>query len=202
MTSRARVAPSQHPLDLVLADPHFVERHRRTVDAPVELVWAAALAVTPAEIRLLAPFMMLRSLPRVLAGDRPTSLRDERTPFLRAFEGEGFVELHRDERLAEGRAVVVYGAAGRFWSLKDSAPAALADAGAFARHRTPGTARTAFSLQVEESDGVTVLTTETRVSGTDAAARRTFGRYWLIIRGPSGLIRRSWLAAIDRRARP
>lgn len=201
MAHMTSVAAARHPLDDHLPDPHFVERHRRTVDAPVEAVWAAALAVTPAEIRLLAPFMALRSLPRVLAGDRPRSLRQDRTPFLEAFEGEGFVELQREENLPEGRAVVVYGAAGRFWSVRDNAPAALADAEAFAQHRAPGTARTAFSLRVEEVGGSALLTTETRVSGTDADARRTFGRYWRIIRGPSGLIRRSWLAAIDRRAR-
>ena len=54
---------------------------------------------------------------------------------------------------------------------------------------------------VVERDGATLLTTETRILGTDPASRRVFGCYWLIIRGPSGLIRRSWLAAIDRRAR-
>jgi hypothetical protein len=59
----------------------------------------------------------------------------------------------------------------------------------------------AFSLEAVERDGATLVTVETRISGTDATARRVFGRYWLIIRSPSGLIRRSWLAAIDRRAR-
>lgn len=42
--------------------------------------------------------------------------------------------------------------------------------------------------------------TITRVNGTDQASSRKFAPYWAIIRGPSGLIRRSWLAAIDRRA--
>ncbi len=44
------------------------------------------------------------------------------------------------------------------------------------------------------------LTTETRVhAGTDAA-RRSFAIYWRIIRPGSGIIRRSWLEAIKRRA--
>jgi hypothetical protein len=44
------------------------------------------------------------------------------------------------------------------------------------------------------------LTTETRVhAGTDAA-RRSFAVYWRIIRPGSGIIRRSWLEAIKRRA--
>lgn len=44
------------------------------------------------------------------------------------------------------------------------------------------------------------LTTETRVfAGTDAA-RRSFAVYWRMIRPGSGIIRRSWLEAIKRRA--
>lgn len=40
---------------------------------------------------------------------------------------------------------------------------------------------------------------ETVVVGTDRASTRRFAPYWAFIRLPSGLIRRSWLAAIDRR---
>jgi hypothetical protein len=61
--------------------------------------------------------------------------------------------------------------------------------------------KVAFSLDVVECCTSTLVTTETRIVGTDRVARRAFGRYWRIIRGPSGLIRHSWLAAIDRRAR-
>jgi len=51
-----------------------------------------------------------------------------------------------------------------------------------------------------DGDG-SLLTTTTAVVPTNAAARRAFGRYWLLIRVPSGLIRREMLAAVDRRAR-
>jgi DNA-binding transcriptional regulator LsrR (DeoR family) len=44
------------------------------------------------------------------------------------------------------------------------------------------------------------LSTETRVVCTDAASARRFARYWWLIRPASGAIRRSWLAAIKRRA--
>jgi hypothetical protein len=159
------------------------------------------LSVTPAEIRLLAPFMAIRSIPGLLKGQRLDTLRADHAPFLEVFQQEGFVELYRDDHVAEGRAVAVYGAAGRFWSLSDNSPTPLADAHDFAQHHGPGTAKVAFSLEVHAHGGDTLVTTETRVVGTDPAARRAFGRYWLIIRGPSGLIRRSWLAAIDRRAR-
>lgn len=193
--------PAPSRLDAFSRTPDFSERHERTVEAPADAVWAAATAVTPAEIRLLAPLMAVRSLPKVLARRRPESPAVDDGSFLEVFEREGFVELHRDAGVTDGRAVAIYGAAGRFWSPTRNAPVPLADAQAFARHDGAGTVKVAFSLEVVERGASTLLTTETWIVGTDRAARRAFGRYWLLIRGPSGLIRRSWLAAIDRRAR-
>jgi hypothetical protein len=169
--------------------------------APAGAVWAAATSVTPAEIRLLTPLMRVRSLPQAVTGRREKSLTLHDASFLDVFEAEGFVALHRDASVANGRAVAIYGAVGRFWSPTRNSPLPLEDAHAFARHEVAGTAKVAFSLEVVESGTSTLVTTETRIVGIDRFARRAFGRYWLIIRGPSGLIRRSWLAAIDRRAR-
>jgi len=44
------------------------------------------------------------------------------------------------------------------------------------------------------------VTTETRVFARTDAARRKFAIYWRLIRPGSGIIRRSWLEAIKRRA--
>ena len=44
------------------------------------------------------------------------------------------------------------------------------------------------------------VVTETRVVGTSRNATLFFAPYWAVIRLPSGLIRRSMLAAIERRA--
>ena len=44
------------------------------------------------------------------------------------------------------------------------------------------------------------LITETRVAGTSPEATQAVLRYWRVIRLGSGAIRRSWLAAIRRRA--
>lgn len=201
MTRSAAPAVAPSVLDAHLPDPDFSERHERTVAAPAGAVWAAALAVSAREVRLLAPFVALRSLPRLLTGG-PAPRRPARgEPFLEVFVAEGFVELRRDPVVSDGRACVVYGAAGRFWSPTGSSGVRFEDAAAYAAHDGPGTAKGAFSIEVVADGDRTLLTTETRVVGTDPASRRAFGRYWLIIRGPSGLIRRSWLAAIDRRAR-
>lgn len=193
--------PARSRLDSFIGTPDFSERHHRTVHAPADVVWAAATSVTVAEIRLLTPLMTLRSLPQVLTGRRRKSLTVDDASFLDVFEEEGFVELHRDAGVTDGRALAIYGAAGRFWSPTRNSPVPLDDAQAFDQYDGAGTVKVAFSLEVVESGTSTLVTTETRIVGTDRAARRAFGRYWLIIRGPSGLIRRSWLAAIDRRAR-
>ena len=193
--------PAPSPLDAFIGTPDFSERHHRTVQAPAEAVWTAATSVTPAEIRLLTPLMTVRSLPQILTGRRTKLLTADAAPFLEVFEEEGFVELYRDAGVTGGRAVAIYGAAGRFWSPTDNSPVPLDDGQAFFQHEDAGTVKVAFSLQVVESGTTTLVTTETRIVATDRAARRAFGRYWLIIRGPSGLIRRSWLAAIDRRSR-
>lgn len=205
MADRADTPPGPRPgtaegyLDRVLADADFSERHRRSVRAPADRVWAAALAVTPREVRLLAPFMAVRSLPDARRRRQPGASTDQ-APMLEVMEREGFVELHRDPTPVGGRAYAVYGAAGRFWSPAGNEPVTLDGPGSFLAFDEPRMAKTAFSIEVLAHGGHSEVVTETRIVGTDAAARRAFGRYWLLIRGPSGLIRRSWLAAIDRRA--
>jgi hypothetical protein len=49
-------------------------------------------------------------------------------------------------------------------------------------------------------DGDGLVTTETRVFAETDASRRKFAIYWRFIRPGSGIIRRSWLEAIKRRA--
>lgn len=158
--------------------------------------------MTAREIRTLGPLMTLRSLParrRVgrarVAGDVDV---DRDRPLLELFESQGFVPLRRhgdgDERRVE------YGAAGRFWSLTGNQPRQFADADAFDRFDEPGNARIWFELTVRAVERGTEVTTTTIVDGTDRASERRFAPYWTVIRLPSGLIRRSWLAAIERRS--
>ena len=57
-----------------------------------------------------------------------------------------------------------------------------------------------MNFHVRAVDGGTLLTTETRIKGTDEEARRRFRRYWRVVMPGSALIRRAWLRAIRRRA--
>jgi hypothetical protein len=65
-----------------------------------------------------------------------------------------------------------------------------------------GYAKMAANFRLDPIVGgrATRLSTETRVACTDPTSGRRFARYWRLIRAASGVIRRSWLAAIKRRA--
>ncbi|HEV7489082.1 MAG TPA: hypothetical protein VGQ65_25710 [Thermoanaerobaculia bacterium] len=57
-----------------------------------------------------------------------------------------------------------------------------------------------FAVMNFHIDGDGLVTTETRVFSQTDSARRKFAIYWRFIRPGSGMIRRSWLEAIKRRA--
>ena len=56
----------------------------------------------------------------------------------------------------------------------------------------------ALAFWAEPAGSGSILHTETRVRAVDAAARRRFRLYWLVVRPFSGLIRRRWLRAAAR----
>jgi hypothetical protein len=64
----------------------------------------------------------------------------------------------------------------------------------------PGHAKAAIAFLVRPERGGSRVITETRVAGTSPDATRALLRYWRAIRPGRGAIRRSWLAAIRRRA--
>ncbi len=74
-----------------------------------------------------------------------------------------------------------------------------ADREAFTAFEEPGYAKAAMSMLVRAEGRGCRLITETRIRTTDAGAARSFRRYWRLVRPGSGLIRRSWLAAVRRR---
>lgn len=77
------------------------------------------------------------------------------------------------------------------------------DLAGFAALEAPGAAKGAWNFRFEPlAGGRTRVTTVTRVAAGDAAARRSFGRYWRLIRPFSGLIRIEMLRALRRKLDP
>jgi hypothetical protein len=176
----------------------FSEVHSRYIPEPRRKVFMAIRSLTAREIRLLSPLMWIRRLPARLAGrPRPVaSKKDRDRPFLDVVEHGGFLVLDVDEERE-----IVAGVVGKFWRPVQNDPVRLPCASAFLAFDEPGYAKAAVNFRLEDEGEGCRLTTETRILGTDSAARRHFARYWRLIRPGSGLIRRSWLRAIARRAR-
>ena len=140
------------------------------------------------------PLMVLRMLPARLLR-RATALGST-GPLLDEFVREGFVVL--GER---PDAELVLGGIGKFWRLVDEDTIrAVETADEFRAFADPGYAKAAVTFLVTAEAGGSQVVTETRIVGTSPEATARFRRYWRVVGPGSALIRRSWLAAIRRRA--
>ena len=182
-------------LDEVLPEYDVNEVHEAGLPVPPDEAWAALIALRPAEIRLLVPLMALRAVPGLVMRRRALEV-DLRAPVLDGLARNGFLRLA--EREGEE---VVYGVVGRFWALSSlETIRRLSSPQEFAAFAEPGYARAAMNFAVRAQDGGSLVTTETRIAGTDDRARRQFARYWRVIGPGSAAIRISWLNAVRRRA--
>jgi hypothetical protein len=149
------------------------ERHAVRLLSTPAVALEAVRSVTAEEAPSLRLLFRLRGLPA--SG-----------PIMAGMEREGF------RLLGEDAGALVLGAVGRPWRPSGG----IARSVDFVAFAEPGWAKMALEFRADRG----VLATETRVLLTDAAARRAFRRYWLVVRPFSGLTRRSWLAAAKRRA--
>jgi hypothetical protein len=183
-------------LDEILPHCDASERHSRWIAAPPDVVWEALRTVDlgrPWPVRVL---MGLRAVPALLRHPRSAwrRLREPRAPAtLRRVTGYDFALLAE----APGRELVL-GIVGRFWT--PTGGLVPTDAERFRRPLAPGLAQGAWSFALAAEDGGTRLSTETRVRCADDAARRSFARYWRVIRPFSGFLRLVMLREIARAA--
>ena len=171
-------------LDRFLPTYEFSERHSTVVAAPRDAVRRALDEWRPSESWLWRPLLIARGL-----GTPKGTLRQWA-------EATGFLCL------ADTEDEIVYAQAGRFWSLNERA--ALVSPRTpeeLLAHDDPRAAIAALNFHLEPlAPGRTRLVTETRVHALGPQARRRFRLYWLLIRPFSGLLRRSMLAGIKKRA--
>lgn len=150
---------------------------------------AAARAMREAE---LGEAKMARTLTAVRTLGRGRGARTRR-PWVEVGDTDAaFVQL------AESPHEIVLGFVGRPWPGGDPVEAP-ATREAFVAYQPDDTVKVAMSLRAVPTDYGTLLLTETRIV-VGPAARRTFDLYWRTIRVGSGLVRRSLLRAIARRA--
>jgi hypothetical protein len=171
-------------LDGLLPVYDFRTRYTRRIAAEPGRVWDALSAFTYAELPVTRLLMGVRTAGRARL--------------------DGPVALSSMPRLAldEGREAVV-GQVAKYWRPRPmTGPGETRTADGFTAFDEPGWAKGAMGLRLTPLlEGGTLLAAETRVRATDAAARRAFAPYWLLIRvGGAGFIRFEMLRAIARRA--
>lgn len=177
----------------LVPEPSFGEHHERAVAAPRAAIEQAMDAVTVAEVRLLAPLMIVRARLARPTGPAPPGLRGGR-PLVDEL-GRGFEWFVREPGLQ------LFVTVGQPHRLRGGQGRRVGSPEGFAAFAEPGFCRIATEVRLIERPGSLLVSTDTLVDCTDAATGRRFAAYWLLIRPFSGAIRRSWLAAIDRRAR-
>jgi hypothetical protein len=181
-------------LDGLLPRYDFSQRHSRVIGREPRAVYEAFKALTPREMLVSRLLFAVRSLPVRLAG-QPGLPSQPDVPLLDQFLDVGFVLLAD----VPGQELIA-GEISRPWR-RGGPMVSPDDPEAFAAFAEPGFVKAAVTFRfIGRGDGATLAETETRVVATDAAARRGFGGYWVVIRGFSGLIRRDWLRAVARRA--
>lgn len=185
------VADPHTELDRFIPAFQFNEVHTIDIDAPVDHVYRALLAVTPDEISFYRTLTWVRRGGR----DGPESIMNPAAgkPLLESAVKTGFrmlAQLENREVVFGGFVAAPPGAAQRAWTEK-----------AYIALDEPGFAKVAMNFRLEpRGASACVLSTETRVYATDAATRRIFKVYWRTIYPGSAWIRVSWLRAIKQRA--
>ncbi len=103
------------------------------------------------------------------------------------------------EKLGESEnREILLGLAGKFWTPMGNLQ--QIDASNFREFNEKGFAKATWNFLVDETEGETHLTTETRIKCTDAESRKSFGFYWTFIQPFSGLIRMEMLKLVKRKA--
>ena len=168
------------------------ERHAIDVSAPVEPVYAATRKLDLSSSILARFLFWLRKVPGWLffrrSGQKQLGLNME------GLLKSGFILLGE-----KPHEEIVLGLVGRFWTAQGDLQSL--DSDGFQRFQERGYAKAAsnFSLSCP-AQGVTRLTTETRVLCLDAHSRRRFRLYWLFVRPFSGMVRKEALRAVKREA--
>jgi len=167
-------------IDSFLPEYDFSETHDIKIRATAENVFRALNEVDLCESAVIRWLFRLRGLPT-----REMTLRE--------------MKRLRFEVLGENEnRELLLGLAGRFWTIRGDLQ--RINSGNFREFDERGFAKAVWDFSIDESEGETRLTTETRIKCLDAESRKKFGFYWTFIQPFSALIRKEILKAIKRKA--
>lgn len=183
-----RVAAPRTRLDEFAPAYQFHEWHTTTVNAPPERVYAAVKNVEPDEILAYRALTWIRRFGR---SGKPSILNPTaHQPLVQTALRTGFLQLADDP----GKEFV-FGFAGSPMLVSKVTPEN------FKVLHGPFLAKVTMNFRIDPIDAThCILTTETRIYGSDGDAQRFFAPYWRVIYPGSAFMRRMWLRAIRQRA--
>jgi len=183
-----RVAQPRTRLDEIVPEYQFGEWHSARVHARPEQVIEAVRQTTFGDMKSLGTLLRIRAA-ALRIHDSGDSFQGKRV--LDAFSASGYVTGGNDHE------IVMCGGA----NVQAQRSLGVRTLQECADYREGGAVKMAYNFAVEDAGGGwSTITTETRVVALDDATCRGMARYWRLIVPGSGLLRRQWLDAIQRRA--
>lgn len=186
-------------LDAFVPEYQFAEFHERLVRATPERVDHAIRTVSAGEIRLFRLLTWIRN-PRLPWSRQPENILNPppKTPILDVATRSGFVMLSDEPAREIVLGTLVVRPRGVRVAVPDDP---VETARRFAALSGPGYAKAVMNFRIEpHPDGLSRITTETRIFATDPGTARRFATYWRFILPGSSLLRVTWLGAIAGRA--
>lgn len=182
-------------LDEVLPEWHWCETYGRRFPAAADASLEAILGVRAADMPVTRRLMAMRDLPSWIIKRRPR-FDGPRTdgPLVAAMLEFGFCRLGE----VPGREYA-FGLVDQAWRLDGGERITLDGPANFVDFARPGFVKVAANFAATALDAGAFVSTQTRILATDERTRREFGRYWLVVRPFSGMTRRDWLRAGERR---
>lgn len=177
-------------LQTFLPEHQFSEQHHIRVNAPPARVLDLASQLDVKDFPVARLFLHLRAIPAriAVALGRPSARRIDA-----GFGLHDFTVLGRN-----GDHEFALGLVGRFWEAAGGL--IHVEASAFHTFCAPDIAKLVMTFVAEPVGIGTLLTTRTCVHCCSTTARRRFTPYWILVRVPSGLIRRMMLQRIKQLA--
>jgi hypothetical protein len=168
------------PSDEFLPVYHFSEVHSIRINADRSKISAAISTFDYRESRVIRFLFLLRGLPKnTITG-------------IDGIKKMGFNVLKFQEQ-----DEIVLGLVGQFWKTKGDIQ--KLEPHEFKCFNDPRFAKATWSFKIIGEHAPYTVQTETRIACPDAATRKKFSRYWLLVRPFSGWIRIEMLKAIRKK---
>jgi len=170
---------------------HFNEYHSKEINGTREEILAAINSLQISEISIVVNYLLFfRSL--TLKKKKKRNF-DRNTLLLEKMQNSNFYILEQSD------SEIVIGLIGQFWNLRDINEIKIESTDEYLNFNNGNYGIVATNFFIEEKEGISILSTETRIKIGDPSSRRKFAIYWFFIYLGSSLTRKILLNAIKKK---